>query len=72
MYRVEINFPKCAVWKDFATAGDALDFYEQAKGLTNHCVKVLLFDISSKQIEPATLAECLMQWSRADKLREQG
>lgn len=71
MYRVEINYPKAPSFsRDFGTAREALDCYEMVKGLSNHCVKVFIFNIESKQVEPSLLAECLMQWGRAKKLKE--
>lgn len=69
MYRVELNFAKVTIWKDFALAADALEFYQNARGLTNDCVVIIIFDIQSKRIEPALLAECCMKWKLADKLR---
>ena len=71
MYTVEVLFPKApCLSSNFGTAKEALEFYEMVRGLTNHCVKVLIFERNSKLVEPALLAECLMQWDKADKLRK--
>ena len=72
MYRVEILFPQHRVFsRDFGTAREALDCYEIVRfGTDLECVEVLILGITHTPIEPHTLAECLMEWGRADRLRK--